>query len=325
MRILDGGALELFGTEAWSMQSRISLGCGSLRSVEACPSAFYSPNATLFSYQGPTSCTANACGVCDCANASHGDIASFYQYSQWTRDGNNLMLAGVVVPYCVEANELWIGGLAEDGTPKVAYKFKKQSCTGAPVACASRTAAQCTAGPNCQLGACKATVAGREARCAQMLDATGCGVLQGCAWDPQSCAGDASPTCDFQSCGTEPGCTFGAPVEKCVGDSTCFGRDVSDCTDLGCKVSNCHPYGVDGLDCQVLGSFALCNATPGCTSHPNGPSICTGQALCSAQTSDATCQALGCNDNPACVGQALACDQIPLTDCDRMPGCRREW
>jgi hypothetical protein len=324
MRILDGGSLEVYGTEDWSATSRISLGCNSLKSTASCTGAFFSADPLLFSYLPASRCAASACGACDCASDAQKPVPDFYQYNQWHRDGTLLGLGNLNVGYCVQGDELWIGGPA-GGLPKVSYKFKKQSCVGAPLPCASRTSTQCQAGLDCVLGACKPKGTVSAAHCAVAATANDCGVLQGCSWDPNTCTGDASASCDFASCPAQPGCAWGPPTEKCGGDSSCSNRDVTDCADLGCHVAICDQLNSPEVDCSSLLTTADCAKAPGCVSHSGGATPCTGTAQCTAQTDAATCLKLGCQSGSFCDGDQTACSLLSLTDCDRIPGCQRQW
>ena len=164
MRLLDGGTLDLAGTEVWSTTTEMSSSCVGLPSNSECSSATFKAAVLLFSDVSYANCAANSCAGCECKNSdlfatSHLSGSDFGSDAAWSRNGNNLNLelgfgiGTVVTPYCVQADELWVGGTnPTDGTPKVSYKFKKQSCTGTPTPCDSRTSAECEAGGDCTAG-----------------------------------------------------------------------------------------------------------------------------------------------------------------------------
>lgn len=324
IRILDGGTLEVYGREDWTIATQEALSCLSIQSVESCQFASVWPDALLFATAaGQVGCSENACGVCDCEGALTAEVSQV-SFQNWSRSGKNLQLGFRNVPYCAKADELWIGGRDTDGTPKVSYKFKKQSCQGKPLACAERTAEQCSKGYNCQVGACRGA-SGTVPRCATAWDENSCGVLQGCVWDPDGCAGTASETCEFATCGDEPGCTWGPPNEHCGGvASPCEDRDATQCAGGGCSARVCQPNGAEYGACQLLSSAVDCGKAPGC-SWTEGTSTCTGTSLCAAQTDTAVCGKLNCWASPWCGGVPPECASLSLDACPNTLGCRLEW
>jgi hypothetical protein len=322
LRILDGGSLEIYGNEKWSFQMQASLACFGFSSTKSCSLGFASSDVLLFDATQSARCEANACGVCDCS--SMDAISSGITHENWSRAGSEITLGWQTVGYCAKGDELWLGGTNSDDKPKVSYKFKKQSCAGVPLPCAGRTAAQCLLGGNCSAGACEATSTGNPTRCAVATSSTECGVLQGCEWDPAGCAGPGAQSCNFDNCGSEPGCSYGPPTEKCLGEADpCEWREVSKCAGFGCSVRSCAAEFSDSVSCQAL-SAVECAKAPGCVVG-SGATPCTGTALCSQQTDAAVCAKLTCLPQPTCAGIPTACSTLTLNECASVNGCRREW
>ena len=328
MRILDGGDLDISANERWTSTTRISLACSSVFSTTACASAYYYPSVTLFSSMPRATCSANACGACDCAGQSNDNasLSSEPGYPlTWSKSGNNLVLNNMAVPYCVQGNELWIGGTSLVGQPRAAYKFKKQSCVGTPLACATRTPATCAMGGDCTLGLCKSTGTTSQLRCSTALQADDCAVLQGCTWNANLCYGEASTTCPFVTCGDQPGCAWGPPTEHCGGFPACDGLNQADCSALGCFYGRCGADVSNDVDCSLL-TLADCAKAPGCVSNSGSGAPCSGQTQCAAQSDLNTCKKLGCLDlgSSACGGTGTACEKLSLSMCDKSPSCRHE-
>jgi hypothetical protein len=321
MRILDGGVLELVAHEAWQVSAQVGLSCLAINTVKKCQFATSWQESLLFASSAPTTCQENACGVCDCG----GQVDSYpsqFSFERWSRSGKTLQLGFVSVPYCVKGDELWIGGSDSNGTPKVSYKFKKQSCEGTPLACSKRTPEQCTQGFSCSLGSCHGA-SGSVPRCLTAGSESDCSVLQGCVWDPDGCSGAPNDKCEFASCGIEPGCTWGPPQQRCGGFAfPCQDRDVTQCTGGGCSPRVCQPNGLDYGACQQLLSATDCGKAPGCTWASN---VCTGSSLCAAQTDATICQKLSCWPSPWCDGTPNECSALTLDTCYDTPGCRIEW
>jgi hypothetical protein len=251
-------------------------------------------------------------------------VPSSFNFGRWSRDDTTLQLGNISVPYCVTGEELWVGGggNGEAGDAKVSYKFKKQSCSGTPKACAARTAAECGMDGNCSVGECKPTT-GTTPRCATAGTASDCGVLQGCTWDPKGCSGVAPEACEFQMCGTVPGCTWGAPRERCGGYTIpCEERDLDHCKSDGCSVHVCQPNFSDFGECGLLTNATDCGKAPGCTFSAGA---CTGQPQCIAQTDVAICQKIQCSSGEFCAGTPTECATFSVAKCHDAPGCRLEW
>jgi hypothetical protein len=321
LRILDGGTLELFGHEDWQISAQVGLSCLAINTVKKCQFATYWPESLLFGSSGPAKCQENACGVCDCEGALNS-FPSQFSFDRWSRSGKTLQLGFISVPYCVKGDELWIGGSDSNGTAKVSYKFKKQSCQGTPLACSKRTPEQCVQGFSCSPGACHGA-SGSVPRCLTAGSESECSVLQGCEWDPDGCTGAPNDHCEFASCGSEPGCTWGPPQQRCGGyPFPCEDRDVTQCSGGGCTPHVCQPNGVDYGSCQQLVNATDCGKAPGCTWASN---VCTGSSLCAAQTDAAVCQKLSCWPSAWCGGTPNDCTTLSLDTCYDTPGCRIEW
>lgn len=322
LRILDGGALEVFGQEVWDIHASVPLSCVGLQSVNSCPNAFFfRRQPLLFSSSHSMTCTANACGVCDCVADVSTQIAS---YGSWARgkDDEWLQLDGNSVPYCAKGDTLWLGGSGSSGEGMVAYKFSKQSCTGKPVACSKRPPEACI--DDCFPGGCVRTT-GTAPGCERATSASDCGVLQGCTWDPDLCSGTAYDVCNFENCGTVPGCTWGPPVARCAGEALpCEQRDLSQCNTDGCAEADCFSVNSqDAVSCTTL-SVADCPKAAGCTVVGGN---CTGTTQCSTQTDINVCSSLsGCFFEPHCAGPTPpACSTHTVETCQGTYGCRIEW
>ncbi|MFZ5890561.1 MAG: hypothetical protein ACOY0T_05780 [Myxococcota bacterium] len=321
LRILDGGELQVRGTERVDLKEQASLGCLGIDSVNQCSRANLFAYPFLFGMPRSLDCAASACGVCDCvANGLESFSLDFS--GTWRREGESLWLAASFVPYCVNGEELWIGGgFARDGTQQVAYKLKKESCRGKPLPCAQRTAEQCGKGGSCASGVCQATT-GSSTRCAMANSQFDCGVLQGCTWNAAGCRGTANDNCDFSTCDEEPGCSWGAPLEHCGGtEQDCGLQDPMYCEAAGCTLRNCYPNSSDFGICEQL-SATECPKALGCTLEGQ---TCSGQARCLLQPNPEICGKLGCSVTTFCEGAAKPCRELSVSQCHDVPGCRLEW
>lgn len=323
--ILDGGELRLVGRESLSVTSQLSLGCSGATTVNACSVVYDAPGVLLFTEFPEIKCEPSACGRCDCSGELDQNIHS--SFLSWSRAGTELDLGGVRMPYCVDGEEMWIGGPGEDGAPRVAYKFRKRSCTGSPVACEDREADEC-ASDYCRLGRCVPTT-GTTERCEQATFAEQCNVIQGCDWEPEGCArvlSDEVQACGFDNCAIEPGCSWGEPVARCGGYAhACAERDPSRCEGTGCSVTTCQPSFSDVMECTNL-TAAQCAKASGCSVSGSGSAAqCTGQARCAAQTDAAVCAALNCSSGSYCEGMPTECSTLSVGECHSVPGCRIEW
>lgn len=327
IRILDGGEVEMAGTELWTVEAKATVGCLSVSSVNSCKNEKLYVDPTLFSSFSRLECAANACGVCDCKGSATS--VSGYETSNWTRQATELNLGSRIVPYCVKGDELWLGGGSYNGELRAAYKFKKKSCVGKPLACSLRTSENCAVDGTCNLGACKATGGGSTPRCAAAYSQEQCGVLQGCAWDASGCSGPGPEQCNIANCEKVPGCSWGDPVERCGGQALdCSSRNPTqdDCTGGGCSLTTCQASDTETVDCKKLTTTADCMKAPGCTVNTESTtSTCTGAARCTAQTDSNVCSKLGCEVFPACVGTTVQCSTLTLAKCHDVPGCRLEW
>jgi len=323
LQIRDGGTLLAYGTEDWHVTSVGSLGCYNAKSVNECTSKYESRFELLFSFSGlASSCDPSACGVCDCEGRIGSEVA--FSEINWTRSTQNktLTLNWNTVDYCVEGDQLWLGGRTPDKSARAAYRFKKQSCTGTPTPCEQRSTKDCTTGDDqCHVGKCSGAP-----RCLEATYEDACVVLAGCTWDPEGCAGKVESTCNFYTCDSVPGCSWGEPVERCGGDpEPCENRSLERCNVPGCAKSNCYPNGLDYADCESLDA-AQCSRAVGCTAS-TGTFACVGATTCTRQTNPGVCQALGCQPSTEsyCLGTpTTVCSQVALAECREM-GCQLEY
>ncbi len=329
LQLLDGGWGRIYGQEDWDVSANLALSCLGLKSVNACAQKQYLSEALLFSYSPPMACTANACGSCDCDSHLNQTITA--QSVNWTRDGNLLSvgLSNSSANYCVQGDELWVGGSTGAGKPKVSYKFKKMSCTGVPIPCADRTPAQCSTGNSCVVGRCKSS-GSTGTHCAQADSQSSCNVLEGCSWDPTGCSaqlnnGEPPPVCDFASCDSEPGCSWGPPTQKCGGDAwACNNLPMDQCAGHGCSVVSCQPNGSTLADCALITNKTDCAKASCCVVNASGPP-CSGQTTCIAQTDTSVCNKLNCYAETTCYGEVDACSSLTPTACHDVLGCGIEW
>jgi hypothetical protein len=302
MRISDGGELTANGEEHWAVTSQVPLSCLGIETVNRCKDASFYTEMAIFSgsYTGSAECSANACGVCECKGNEAAGWASGWSY--WSHSGNQLTLGGIVVDYCVQGNELWLGGKDANGVPKVSYKFSKHSCVGKPIACADRTAEQCEVSGDCTAGRCKGKV-GVDATCTAAGSEDECSVIEGCTWETGGCYGQAAEECVFDNCTTEPGCSWGEPKQRCGGEALpCCEGVVSE---LG--------------ECSFLDA-AGCLKAPGCTLSGG---VCSGEVTCFTQPDAAICSKIGCNYPSDC--KPTKCSSLSVADCHSVKGCRVEW
>jgi hypothetical protein len=327
------GELAVYGTESWSISATMSLGCRGLAAADLCSSASLLSDALLFSYTQPMSCSPNSCGACDCeAHDVNGTIAFPLSRAVDPLLASFLRTGPFTFPYCVTGDVLWIGGTAQDGTPKVSYKFRKHSCQGTTTPCAQRALAECELGQGCSRGVCTNARPGTATGCGDVTSSDGCLPEQGCLWNPNVCVGTADVSCDPTVCGIRPGCTWGAPMQRCTGISDCAYRTSDQCVGAGlaagCSLHVCQPpFGTtnDQADCRLIPTAADCAKAPGCVAHPRSTlAPCTGQTSCSAQTSTGTCDLLACASQ-ACTGTSTPCSQVPVASCASVPGCQVSW
>jgi hypothetical protein len=231
------------------------------------------------------------------------------------------------VPYCVDGDVLWAGGVAANGTPKVAYQFVRKSCVGTPLPCAERQDDEC--GLGCTPGRCVADAGGDPLICDELAaDLNQCELTTGCRWDPAGCWGVGSELCNFDNCGETPGCSWGPPQARCGGQiASCYERGVPSCSDTpGCSARTCYVERTDeSAECAELTTSAACTKAPGCTWSASG---CAGVTRCSIQTDLDVCSTLGCytSEVPICGGQPTqVCSDFGVDDCQDELGCRLEW
>jgi hypothetical protein len=324
----DAGGFQGGGSALWDLEATLPLACLEFQGIASCGAApfFVRPTGPLLfdsSNVWLASCEPNACGTCSCA----GDALEHFNLfiSGWAVVGDRLRLPSWNAPslaaYCVDGDELWLGGSGEHGESKVSYKFRRRSCTGAPVSCAERTLEQCALAGDCRVGRCRAAD-GNVPECADAVQAPVCESTAGCVWDSDGCFGTARATCDFTACDRTPGCTFGPPrAPRCTGEASCLSFMPEACPEPGCSLRECAFQEVDSVSCASLDD-APCAGAPGCTW--NGTS-CSGTTTCSQQNETAcrllpTCYALRhCGGTPA-----RTCDELSVEQC-HLYGCTIEW
>jgi hypothetical protein len=311
MTLGDGEVLpRVTGRVTWDIVANAPPSCLGLGTDDSCGTIplFLGPTGPLHASSSRAwlpSCEPSACGDCECAGESDDDTV--------------LSLAST--PYCADGDVLWVGGAGKSGEPKVSYKFRRRSCTGTPVPCAERAAAQCALGGDCRLGRCRAA-SGDVPQCAEAELELHCQTIEGCVWEPQVCTG--SPRCNFATCEQVPGCSLGPPVAPhCAGQASCGGSlTVDECHEPGCSVQPC--WGdTDSVSCEDLYQ-AECQRAPGCSW--NGQR-CAGTTRCDEQTDDDVCLALPfCDPLPVCGGTPKrACSSLSAANCHGLSGCFLEW
>lgn len=319
LRILDGGYVDIIGTEQLDIEAKVTPDCVGVRSVNSCENVEYRADVFLFSAERNAACEANACGVCDC----YGSLENYPMFgaSQWQRQGTTITINGLQMDYCVDGDEMWLGGGTRYGLPRPAYRLRKESCVGTPTPCAERSQKECSSDNFCRLGLCVAT-SGTQAHCTPGYDELRCNVIQGCAWDPDVCTGEGAPFCAFETCNDQPGCSWGAPEARCGGFAEeCPNRQEENCDGGGCTWRPCTPAGSDFGDCELLNPTD-CATVTGCT-LTNG--VCTGSPRCTAVADKVACEKLGCSPYGYCDGVAAGCHTLPVAQCHDVMGCRIEW
>lgn len=260
LRILDGGELDLHGTEEWTLSSTTALACVGIESSNRCQDVSWWLDGLLFSSSAETKCVASGCGACDCQGQGYGYVGG--GFNQWSRAGNQLTLGSIATDYCVKGDVMWVGGHTQAGAPKVSYKFRKHSCVGTPVPCSERSPADCAKSDTCAVGHCAST-SGLDARCAEITWEPDCAIAEGCEWASDGCTGTTFEACDYSTCDLELGCSWGEPKQYCGGNpSRCQDLDpTTQCAAAGCKVvdDSCLPK----IKCADL-ALAACHSEPGC-------------------------------------------------------------
>jgi hypothetical protein len=294
LSFLEGGGLRGSGQEAWNLVAQVPVSC--LGDAVSCDQGqlFTGPTGPLHhssSRAWLATCRQNACGSCECAGENNERVPAS---SGWSVAGERLTLGPQLdFPYCVKGDVLWFGGATSAGEAKVSYKLRRQSCVGTPIACEERT----------QTSECIAE--------------------RSCLWAGGACSGSAPSSCDFTSCGEVRGCALAPPVApRCAGDAECPGLVTNGCHEPGCSAQTCIPVDADQVNCDVLETLD-CAKAPGCSL--NG-AFCTGMTQCSAQTSDAVCNALNCHGGAYCVGTPERhCSALSVEACHEQKGCHIEW
>jgi hypothetical protein len=319
--ILTDGLFKVYGEEDWALSAMISPACFPVSSVESCPFAMVSWSAFLFAYASASFCTPGECDQCACETKVSGKTDATIG---WTTAGTRISYGSgsLSAEYCVQGDTLWMGGTSSDGRPKVSYKFKRQSCAGRPVPCGERAAAECAQGDGCLTGSCK-PVSGSEPTCDPQFGEQECSELEECTWDPDGCRGQAPETCTFETCDEAPGCTWGAPRERCAGYAwECNNRYWPECEGYGCTLDGCKAGTSDIIDCATLAAFD-CERTEGCVVEDDG--TCSGQSRCSLLTDGYVCERIGCRVGNGCIGETVQCTELTPSMCTDVPGCRIEY
>lgn len=204
LHIVEGRQFEVKGSDRWDIRATLPHECLGIDSARSCRSAELYIEPLLLSFVNGLPCAENACGSCDCGGPLAG---GFYMSGGVELGSKTLKLNSQELPYCVEGETLWLGGRGPDGVPKVAYKFRKQSCTGGR--CEDLTEEQCPATP-CRVG-------------------------------PDGCE-SVGVLCHHDYCDADLGCAWGPPVAHCgspIGERVdgCDALSVEDCHDLpGCVI-----------------------------------------------------------------------------------------
>ena len=324
--IFENGGTQVVGGEWLDVSARVPLECLGIESVARCGEVTFYAAPLLYQLSLPLNCEANACGHCDCS-ASLAASPLFQRAKPWAPGDTHLAFGAVEVPYCVEGDMLWVGGVSRGGALKVSYQFRRRSCTGSPTPCSERSDDAC--GPSCILGRCVTASGGDPAQCAALEDDfVLCRLTSGCEWDPTGCRGTAAERCTFSDCDATPGCVWGESEARCGGEPThCFQRDVATCSDSpGCAPLTCfRETREDIAQCQLLTTAGDCGKAVGCTWSGNA---CTGVTECGKQTDADVCSTLQCqsSETPICMGfPTRVCSDFSVEDCHVEPGCRLEW
>ena len=322
IRLGESGRMDFSGMEEWSVNVTTSLSCLSIDSVKDCDTASLRANPFAFAISGNVvGCKENPCGVCDCGGKVRGDPSITLG---WQSEGDLLWFGSTALPYCVEGDTLWLGGSTPNVPPTAAYKLKKRSCEGKPLACEARSEAQCEQGRGCTLGRCK-KVSDTTFDCASTSSEPECNLFEGCGWIANECWGSAPANCEFLSCGVEPGCSFGAPRARCGGtpEENCYNRELARCAGDGCSIRVCGNSG-SASDCTLLNATE-CARAPGCTvTSPGSAKPCSGVPECLDVNDTALCRKLQCSLERNCWGE-LSCSTRSVANCHEMPGCVIEW
>lgn len=329
LQIFENQPLAAKGEEGVDVTAQVPLQCLGIESVERCSDVDFYAAPLLYTLSRALDCQANECGHCECSaqlTVSGGN--GFPGLGEaWQPGSATLSFGGMKVPYCVDGDTLWAGGVGPHGTPKVAYRFSRKSCVGTPLPCSERQEGEC--GSHCIPGRCVADAGGDASICAELAaDLNECELTNGCRWDPAGCWGVASELCEFSNCDETPGCSWGPPQARCGGQiASCYERGVPNCSDTpGCSARTCYVERADeSAECADLTTSAACTKAPGCTWSA---ASCSGVTRCSVQTDLDVCSALGCytSEVPICGGQPTeVCSDFGVDDCQNEPFCRLEW
>lgn len=323
--VLENEPVVVMGSESLDVRAQVPLRCLGIESVNRCGEADFYASPLFFGFSRVLDCEPSACGFCECSDRVVGGSGSGIP---WTPGSSTLAFGAIDLPYCVEGDTMWAGGGEIAGEPKVAYKFRRRSCVGAPLPCAERESGQCGTSGDCRPGRCLPDGADL-AVCAELLYEESCSSETGCKWVAGGCWGTASDSCDSAYCEGTPGCGWGAPKARCGGErANCYMLEPSACRAPGCSMRTCDaPDGWGGIDrapCERLTANACSNAG-GCTLSGT---TCIGTTTCGEQTDETICAMLECAEyeTPICGGYTTTpCADLSVEDCRLQPGCRLEW
>jgi hypothetical protein len=325
LEVFENEPVEFIGSESLDIRALVPLQCLGIDSVNRCGDAVFYASPLYFGVSRALACEPNACGLCECSGNLYGGRGSG---RPWKPGASTLAFGAIEVPYCVEGDTMWAGGGEVEGEPKVAYKFRRRSCVGKPLACAQRESGHCGTSGDCLGGHCLPD--GAEASvCAELFFENHCVHQAGCKWVPEACQGVAAESCDPDYCAGTPGCSWGAPQPRCGGERTsCYMLPPADCTAPGCSMRTCDvPDGWGGIDrapCDKLTATA-CSKAAGCALMGDS---CRGFTTCASQTNASICAMLECEsyDVPTCGGYTTTpCEDLSIEDCRLQPGCHLEW
>jgi hypothetical protein len=254
-----------------------------------------------------------ACDTCSC-DSSLGSAAE--DNGSWQRTATTLTLSpwgkSIALDYCLQ------GKVLELSTDGLYLTYELVNTVSAPKACAGRSAAECTAGKGCSVGACVG------ATDCDLADFEGeCLTMKGCTWDAEACQGEGQLDCALGDFGKVPGCEFVDKPLACTGKRpACSTLDSAACEGAGgCTLNKTGRCSGPTLPCE---DFFAC---PDGYCQFNG--TCSGITSCAAFKADYQCA--GANDNlpdPSCKWEAswcegtpVPCEQYSQQDCASVPGC----
>lgn len=275
LRVLENEPVIFAADETLDVRAKVPIECLGIDSVERCDVVDFYASPLFFGYStNPLDCEASECGSCACSGKVLGGGGAG---APWKPGASTLAFGAIEVPYCVEGDTMWAGGGEVAGEPKVAYKFRRRSCVGKPLACDEQAPANCDTTcdfrscddtPGCSWGEPKARCGGERAACYE-LDPAQCH-SPGCSMRtcdvPDGWGGIDSAPCErlsLAACANAEGCAVSGA--SCVGTTTCaIQDDPTVCAMLECAVyeePTCGGYTT--TPCSEL-SVEDCRSQPGC-------------------------------------------------------------